>query len=207
MSDFRPVGFYLIAWIVSLLLAACAHPQSRYSSISSHSEASGIETAHVGHSFSALSESSEEFSWEILVNHSWGVRLSIPDHREWVNYPNRDLPDFVLAGLSPRNGLQIALMHRAEKGTTSPEQCARISRGELLASPLRKSIAHERYKSDPTPIWSYDLNFANGTQRNTWAYYARGKDCFLLHITTDASSEPTAIVQGIIGSFAFLPNR
>jgi hypothetical protein len=207
MSDIRTIGYFLLAGILPFLLTGCAHPQSKSPPVQSYPLASGIETAPGGHTLSSLSDRSKEFSWEILVNRAWGVRLSIPDHREWVNYPNRDLPDFVLAGLSPRHGLQIALMHRAQKGSTSPQQCARISRGELLASPLRKSIAHERYKSDAIPIWSYDLKFANGTQRNTWAYYARGVDCFLLHITTDASSEPTAIVQGIIGSFAFLPNR
>jgi hypothetical protein len=207
MNGYQAVGFFLISWFFSFYLSGCAHPQSRLPAGQSRPTTSGHHAPLDGSSLPSPFESSKEFSWAILVNRDWKVRLSIPDHQEWVNYPNRDLPDFVLAGLSPRHGLQIALMHRAQKGSTSPQQCARISRGELLASPLRKSIAHERYKSDPTPIWSYELKFANGTQRNTWAYYARGMDCFLLHITTDSATEPTVIVQGIIASFTFLPDR
>lgn len=74
---------------------------------------------------------------------------------------------------------------------TSPERCREHARSRL--SPPKKQPAAAEGVSDepreqsaadsPTAIWSFTTGPASAPVHNRWAFFARGADCLVLHVT------------------------
>ncbi len=74
---------------------------------------------------------------------------------------------------------------------TSPEQCREHARSRL--SPKKDSAAADAPSADaprdqsttdaPTAVWSFTTGAASAPVHNRWAFFARGADCLVLHVT------------------------
>jgi hypothetical protein len=96
--------------------------------------------------------------------------------------------------------------------TTSAERCREHARSRLApakdsAAPPAGDAPREEGTSDsPSAIWSFTTGPASAPVRNRWAFFARGADCLVLHVSgpkDDAFAERT--FETASGSFKVLP--
>jgi tetratricopeptide (TPR) repeat protein len=96
--------------------------------------------------------------------------------------------------------------------TTSAEQCreharSRLSPGKEAAAARAGDAPREESTADsPAAAWSFTTGPSSAPVRNRWAFFARGADCLVLHVTgpkDDAFAERTFAVAA--GSFNVLP--
>jgi tetratricopeptide (TPR) repeat protein len=96
--------------------------------------------------------------------------------------------------------------------TTSAEQCREHARSRL--APAKEAAAargadaprEESAADSPSAIWSFTTGPASAPVRNRWAFFARGADCLVLHVTgakDDAFADHTFEIAA--GSFEVLP--
>ncbi|HET7784707.1 MAG TPA: tetratricopeptide repeat protein [Myxococcales bacterium] len=95
---------------------------------------------------------------------------------------------------------------------TSAEQCreharSRLSPAKDSAAPPTGDTPREESASDsPSASWSFTTGPASAPVRNRWAFFARGADCIVLHVTgpkDDAFAGRT--FETAAGSFEVLP--
>jgi hypothetical protein len=94
---------------------------------------------------------------------------------------------------------------------TSAEQCREHARSRLApakeAAPRGGDTPREESTADsPSAIWSFTTGPSSAPVRNRWAFFGRGADCLVLHVTgpaEDAFADQTFQVAS--GSFKVLP--
>jgi tetratricopeptide (TPR) repeat protein len=97
---------------------------------------------------------------------------------------------------------------------TTPEQCREHARSRL--SPAKKNPAAADAAADapreqgaadtPTAIWTFTTGAASAPLHNRWAFFARGADCLVLHVT-GPKDDPFAALSfdTALRSFQVLP--
>ena len=74
---------------------------------------------------------------------------------------------------------------------TDAQQCREHARSRLsgqkegtAAEPASPDVPRDQAAADaPAPIWSFTTGPASAPVRNRWAFFARGADCLVLHVT------------------------
>lgn len=167
---------------LALALAACAHAAQAPKTAAT--PASGLQVQDAVH----------------------GARYSLPGGAETWQVSQEGMARSV-------SGVEAEVSSFAMAKTTDAQQCREHARSRLSG---RKEGASEDASGDvprdqstaekPVPIWSFTTGPASAPVRNQWAFFARGADCLVLHVSGPKDdADAKRAFEAAAGSLEVLP--